>query len=117
MVELRRSPRINVTWRGVLKANDGNLLPIRVLNVSSTGLLIQSAVALKMNAEYQTMLEIPHISHEVKAQLYKVPAKILILHSVLTGEYFRVGVRFTEIAEIHKDLVAAWISLASKYEP
>jgi c-di-GMP-binding flagellar brake protein YcgR len=116
MVELRRSPRINVTWRGIVKLDDGDLIPIRAMNVSSTGILLHCNHALHANKEYQIMLEIPHID-QVSNALYRVPAKVQILHCILSGEAFRIGVRFVEVAEIHRDLVRAWVSLVSVFDP
>jgi c-di-GMP-binding flagellar brake protein YcgR len=116
MIELRRSPRINVTWRGMVKLAEGHILPIRAINVSATGVLILSPQALMIDREFQCMLEIPHIA-QGSTELYKVPCKIAILHSILSGDAFRIGVRFVEIAELHRDLLNAWVSLASKLDP
>lgn len=116
MIELRRSPRINVTWRGMIKIAEGNILPIRAINVSATGVLILSPQALMINKEFHCMLEIPHIGQD-STQTYKVPCKIAILHSILSGDAFRIGVRFVEISELHQDLLDAWVSLASKLDP
>lgn len=116
MIELRRSPRINVTWRGMIKVAEGNILPIRAINVSATGVLILSPQALTIDREYHCMLEIPQIDHGAKYP-YKVPCKVVILHSILSGDSFRIGVRFAQISELHQDLLNAWVSLASKQDP
>ena len=116
MIELRRSPRINVTWRGMIKVAEGQILPIRAINVSATGISILSAQPLTIEREYHCMLEIPHIGHESKVP-YKVPCKVAILHSILSGDAFRIGVRFVEISDLHKDLLNAWVSLVSKQDP
>ncbi|MBR7799064.1 PilZ domain-containing protein [Undibacterium fentianense] len=115
MIELRKSPRINVTWRGLMKMGGSQIVPIRVINVSESGVLILSAQALPLNAEFQMMLEVPNIDHMRQAP-HKVPCKVVVLHSVLSGDYFRVGVRFIELTELHKDLLNAWVSLANKQE-
>lgn len=116
MIELRRSPRINVTWRGMIKVKEGQILPIRAINVSATGLLILSPQALMIDREYHCMLEIPQIDHESKSP-FKVPCKVAILHSILSGDAFRVGVRFVDISALHQDLLNAWVSLVSKQDP
>lgn len=116
MIELRKSPRINVTWRGIIKVAEGELLSIRAINVSATGVLILSPHPLVIGKEYHCMLEIPNIDFASK-QLYKVPCKVAILHSILSGDSFRIGVRFVEIAELHQDLLNAWVSLASRLDP
>ncbi|WP_395007802.1 PilZ domain-containing protein [Undibacterium sp.] len=116
MIELRRSPRINVTWRGMIKVAEGNILQIRAINVSATGILILSPQSLMIDREYHCMLEVPQIDVG-SSQPYKVQCKIAILHSILSGDAFRVGVRFVDISELHQDLLNAWVSLVSKQDP
>jgi c-di-GMP-binding flagellar brake protein YcgR len=116
MIELRRSPRINVTWRGMLKLPEGKILSIRAINVSASGILILSPQSLMNGEKYHCMLEIPQIDLASK-DLYRVPCKVEILHSILSADSFRVGMRFVEIAELHQDLINAWVSLASKFDP
>lgn len=115
-MEIRGGPRVNVTWRGLMKTGSNTLVPIRVLNVSPNGFMIQSAQSLIINREYQLMVEIPNID-QVTPIPYKVPCRVVVTYAVLSGDYFRVGVQFTEISELHLDLVAAWVSLASKFNP
>ncbi|WMW79290.1 PilZ domain-containing protein [Undibacterium cyanobacteriorum] len=114
-LELRRSPRINVTWRGAFRAADGSILPIKVINISDSGILFQCPQPAAITRDYQMMLEIPHIDHI--REMYKVPCKVHVLHCILSGDFFRVGVKFVEISELHRDLLAAWVSLTSKLDP
>ncbi|MFZ6817364.1 PilZ domain-containing protein [Undibacterium sp. Ji22W] len=116
MIELRRSPRINVTWRGLIKLGEGKVFPIRVFNISETGILIMSEQVLTIDKEYQLMLEIPHIDQESMIP-YKVPCKVVVSHAILSGNFFRVGVRILEIADLHRDLINAWVSLSKKFDP
>lgn len=95
---------------------EGKVDPIRVFNVSETGILIMSEQALIIEKEYQVMLEIPHIDQEAMTP-FKVPCKVIVLHSILSGNFFRVGVRLIEIATLHRDLINAWISLSKKFDP
>lgn len=116
MIELRKSPRINVTWRALLKLGEGKLSPVRVFNVSETGLLILCEQALVIDRDYQLLIEIPALDPQI-ANPYKVSCKIVVLHSILSGDAFRVGVRIVDIAELHRDLINAWISLSRKQDP
>lgn len=115
-MELRRNPRITVTWRGFLKLNDGHLIPVRAQNVSESGLMILCPQSLPVNHHYQMMLEIPCIDHS-DAPPYKVPCRISVLHSILSEDSFRIGVEFLELSSLHRDLIAAWVSLTNKYAP
>lgn len=116
MIELRRNPRINVTWHGLIKVGENEFAPVRVFNVSETGILILSEQALSIDKEYQLMLEIPPIAQELTPP-YKVSCTVMISHSILSGNYFRVGLRILDIAGLHRDLINAWISLSKKFDP
>lgn len=111
-VELRRSPRINVTWRGAFRAADGSILPIKVINISDSGILFQCSQPAVVQRDHQMMLEIPHIDQI--ANMYKVPCKVKVMHCILSGDFFRIGVQFVELSELHRDLVSAWISMTSR---
>lgn len=115
-MELRRNPRVTVTWRGFLKMNDGHLIPVRAQNVSESGLMILCPQALPVNHHYQMMLEIPCIDHS-DSPPYKVPCRVSVLHSILSEDNFRIGVEFLELSPLHRDLIAAWVSLTNKYAP
>jgi len=115
MIELRKSPRVNVTWRGLIRVTEDRFLKVRAINVSSSGLLVLSEQALIVERDYHCMFEIPPIDLSAK-QVYKVPCKIAVMHSILRGDAFRVGVRIVEISDLHQDLLNAWISLANRTE-
>jgi hypothetical protein len=116
MFELRKTPRINVTWRGTVKMDQDKTVPIRIINVGNNGLLLLCPKALMADCEYQLSLEVPDIDKSSNA-LYKVNCVVALTHSVLSGEQFRIGVKFLSISSINRDLINAWVSLASKFDP
>ena len=116
MFELRKTPRINVTWRGLVKMDEDKLVPIRVINVGNSGFLFLCPKALMAEREYQLSLEVPNIDKSAST-LYQVNCVVALTHSVLSGEQFRVGVRVVSISSMHRDLINAWVSLASKLDP
>jgi c-di-GMP-binding flagellar brake protein YcgR len=116
MFELRKTPRINVTWRAHVKMDDNKLVPIRIINVSNSGFLFLSSKALMSEREYQLNVEVPSID-KTSSALYHVNCVVALTHSVLSGEQFRVGVKFVNISSMHRDLINAWVSLASKFDP
>jgi c-di-GMP-binding flagellar brake protein YcgR len=108
MIELRKAQRINIIWRAALKMADGRLVMCKVVNISTSGLLIQSPISLTANREYQMMVEIPGIDEFCNT--FKVSCTIRVMHAILSGEIYRVGVQFTSISSMHQELVNAWIS-------
>jgi hypothetical protein len=116
MFELRKTPRINVTWRGSVKVDDDKLVPIRVINVGNNGFLFLSPKALMADRDYQLSLEVPNID-KTSGTLHQVNCVVTLTHSVLSGEQFRIGVKFATISSMHRDLINAWVSLASRFDP
>jgi c-di-GMP-binding flagellar brake protein YcgR len=116
MFELRKAPRINVTWRGYIRFDHEKNVPIRIVNISNNGLLLLSPRALMADSEFQLVLEVPHIDNSPNA-MHQVNCTVVQTHSVLSGEHFRVGVKFVNVATIHRDLINAWVSLVSKFDP
>ena len=116
MFELRKTPRINVTWRGSVKMDDGKLVPIRVINVGNHGFLFLCPTALLAEHDYQLSLEVPNID-KTSSTLYQVTCTVVLTHSVLSGGQFRVGVKFVQMSRLHRDLINAWVSLASRLDP
>ncbi|MFZ6875152.1 PilZ domain-containing protein [Undibacterium sp. Di27W] len=108
MIELRRSPRITVTWRAGVKLPDGRLLLARVVNLSAEGVLVHVPENLLPQRTYPMMIEIPGIYQE--ADIHKVSCKGTVRHAILSGEVYHVGVQLSEMSELHAQLVSAWIS-------
>lgn len=115
MIELRKSPRTNVTWRAAIKIENGKIVSAKVVNVSATGVLLQCAERVLVNQEYQVMMEVPRIDQAV-AQPYQVRCKVMVLHAILSDDFFRVGVKFSELSDLHRNLIAAWLSIATKID-
>ncbi|MFZ6720708.1 PilZ domain-containing protein [Undibacterium sp. Ji49W] len=108
MIELRKSPRVTVTWRSGIKMPDGRLIFTKVINISAEGVLLQSPENLVPLRSYPMMIEIPGIVQE--AELYKVSCKGTVRHAILSGDSYNVGMLLSEMSELHAQLVVAWIS-------
>lgn len=108
MIELRRSPRITVTWRAGVKLSDGKLILARLVNISAEGALLHIPENLIPQRSYPMLIEIPGIYQE--SDIYKVSCKGTVRHAILSGEVYHVGIQLTEMSQLHTELVTAWIS-------
>jgi PilZ domain len=115
MIELRKNPRANVTWRAAVELDDGNAIPIKVVNISSGSFLFHSSVALEENKEYRLMMEVPGIDQSSPLR-YQVPCKVVVMHIRLSGDFYQVGVRFTEISTLYQSLFDAWLSITTRFD-
>ncbi|MFZ6676038.1 PilZ domain-containing protein [Undibacterium sp. Xuan67W] len=113
MIELRRSPRINVIWRAAVRLPDGSLIATKIVNLSTGGVLMQCPIPLEVSREYQIMIEVPGIADLSKEQ-FKVACKAFVQHCILSDGAYRIGVKFNGLSDLHQRLVDAWISKAVK---
>lgn len=112
MIELRSAPRINVTWRGAVRLNDGRLMMVRVINISRDGILIECNESLNPNKLYPMLLEIPAINGS--KDIHKVQCMGLVRHTILSADNYRIGLQLQEISGLHEELVQAWVSLTNR---
>jgi hypothetical protein len=115
MIELRKNPRTNVVWRGVIKLGDDNIVAAKVVNISKGGVLIHCPASVELNKEYRLLLNVPHID-QASAQNYQVHCTMRVVSTLLSGEYYHINLKFTELSDLHRCLFEAWLSLVNKYE-
>ena len=115
MMELRKNPRANVTWRGAIKLSDGEIIAVKIVNIASDGLLLHCPTALEVNQQYKIMMEMPSIDQSSSVR-HQAPCKVLAMHIRLSGDFYQVGVRFTEISDLHQALFDAWLSITAKFD-
>jgi c-di-GMP-binding flagellar brake protein YcgR len=115
MIELRKNSRANVIWRASIKLDDGEILPAKIVNISSAGLLLHSPIALESHRAYQLIVEMPGIDQSSSVR-FQAACTIFTMHIRLSGDTYQVGVKFTEIDNLHQTLFDAWLSIISKFD-
>ncbi|MBK1889353.1 PilZ domain-containing protein [Undibacterium sp. 14-3-2] len=113
MIELRRAPRINVSWRCGIRMPDGHLLLCRAVNISGEGVLVQCPESLQLTQIYPMMIEIPGIANS--DDIFRVACKGSVRHIILSGDHYHAGMHLTNMSDLHSELVNAWISRANKF--
>ena len=115
MIELRKNSRANVIWRASINLDEGRILSAKIVNISSSGLLLHSAIALEVNRAYQLIVEMPGIDQSSSVRFH-APCTILTTHVRLSGDTYQVGVKITEIDDLHQALFDAWLSIITKFD-
>jgi hypothetical protein len=115
LLELRKNPRINVIWRGVIELSEDNIIPAKVANIASGGLLLHCAFHLEKGQEYRVMMEVPSIVPTSSAH-YQVHCKMRVQQIILRGEVYHLNMQFTELGDLHQSLFDAWLSIINKHD-
>jgi len=112
MIELRKTPRINVNWRVSIQLPDKRLLQLKAMNISDEGILLRCPVALSATSSYPVLLEIPSLqSHE---EHYLVSGQGSVIHSILSDGDYRIHLRLSAMSALHTELVQAWVSRVTR---
>ncbi|WP_163833516.1 PilZ domain-containing protein [Spartinivicinus ruber] len=98
-----RAPRKTTKWHAALKVK-GNIIAVKILNISAQGALINSnynlikneLIALMINAKYD------------KNRLI-IYTRALVRHSTIRKNNFYLGLQFIEIARPHQQFITNYI--------
>lgn len=112
MIEKRKSARPAVVWRAAIKLEAAKLTAAKVINVSESGLMFECIAPLELQREYEFMMEVPALQQT--SDPHQVLCRVKVLHTILSEGIYRVGVRFVQLADLHRDLIAARISMSKK---
>ena len=115
MIELRKNTRTNVVWRAAITRAEGEIIAVKIVNISSDGLLLHCPIALEVDRKYQIMMEMPSIDQS-SSKRYQAPCKVIAMHVRLSGDYYQTGVKFIEISGLHQALFDAWLSITTKFD-
>ena len=107
-IENRQLPRTNVVWRAAYLIDAGKYAQLKIINVSEGGVAAISENRFKMDQQLQMVLEIPH--PDGGGKWIHAPAKGVIVHTILSGDAYKIGVKFTEIDTNHKGLIKTWVA-------
>jgi c-di-GMP-binding flagellar brake protein YcgR len=107
-IENRQLPRANVVWRAAYLIAVGKYAPLKVINVSEGGIGAMTEARMNMGQQLQLVLEIPH--PDGSPRWAQAPIKGIVVHTILSGDAYKIGIRFVEIDPTHKGLIKAWVT-------
>ncbi len=111
--EARKHLRANVTWRGAVRINN-KPLSVKVVNASEGGLAIVTDLALPMGQSFPMAVLVPISVDLLRQEQVMFTGKVV--HSVISGGMYRIGVQFASISDAHRGLIRDWVSLHGKAE-
>lgn len=106
MSDLRISPRVNVNWRGAIQVLPGEVTPVKIINLSSTGIQVQCSAMLQEKLCYELMMEVP--DPRDFARRIQVVCKASCIYTVLSGNEYRAGMKFFDVPTNDRALLAKW---------
>ena len=107
-IENRQLPRANVVWRTAYLVAVGKYSPLKIINISEGGVGAVTESRFNLGQQMQLVLEIPH--PDGSPRWIHAPIKAVVVHTILSGENYKIGVKFTEIDINHKAVIKTWVS-------
>ncbi|MCX4027396.1 PilZ domain-containing protein [Endozoicomonas sp. SM1973] len=101
--ESRQFSRKSIKWPAIIK-HSGNMFRVTTLNISETGVLVESPIKLRVGQQVALMIKGHHNGD--KMTIY---AKSHIKHVVIKLHYFQLGLEFIEIPKAAKTFLAKFI--------
>ncbi len=109
--EGRKFLRANVSWRGAIRINS-QPQPIKVVNVSEGGLGVVTEIALPMGQSFQMAVMVPLSIDLLRQEQVVFTGKVV--HSVISGGMYRIGMQFVTISDAHRSLIRDWVTAHGK---
>ncbi|MFN7206942.1 MAG: PilZ domain-containing protein [Burkholderiales bacterium] len=107
----RKHLRANVSWRGAIRINS-QPQAIKVVNVSEGGLGVVTEMALPMGQSFQMAVMVPLSVDLLRQEQVVFTGKVV--HSVISGGMYRIGMQFVTISESHRSLIRDWVTAHGK---
>ena len=107
----RKHLRANVSWRGAIRINS-QPQAIKVVNVSEGGLGVVTEMALPMGQSFQMAVMVPLSVDLLRQEQVVFTGKVV--HSVISGGMYRIGMQFVTISDSHRSLIRDWVTAHGK---
>lgn len=106
-IESRKEPRYSVTWRGRLTLPGGQVLEVRVRDISEQGVGLLSDHPLPSNTVMPLVLGVPDLRDLTR--IMAVPVRINSAYVVMQSHDFRVGGTWVDLSDSVRALLQDWI--------
>ncbi len=106
-IENRTEPRYLVSWRAHVQLPNGQMVEVRVKDISESGMGMISDYAVPSSRVLDITVGVPDLTDP--SRLLAVPGRASIAFSVMQGHDFRVGVRWAELSPAAQELWRTWV--------
>ena len=106
-IDDRTEPRYQVNWRARMTLPDGQVLDVRVQDISQSGVGMLSDVPVQGNTVMNVVMGVPDPDN--LARVMGVPVQVHMAYVVLNNHDFRVGGKWVNLQPAARDLLQAWI--------
>jgi PilZ domain len=106
-IDARREPRFPVHWRAGLKLPGGQIIQLRVRDISDSGMGFVADAAVPNGATLEVRVRVPDPGEP--AQAVDVAGTVKVAYVAMRGYEFAVGVTWVERDDAGRELMSRWM--------
>ncbi|ACB33530.1 type IV pilus assembly PilZ [Leptothrix cholodnii SP-6] len=107
-IDNRREPRYTVNWPARLDLGNGQLVEVKVRDISESGLGLRCERPLPEHARLKITVGVPDLHDPTRLQA--VPGTVKLVFVVMSGHEWRLGAQWAELGEPARQLLKQWIT-------
>jgi PilZ domain len=106
-IDARREPRFPVHWRAGLKLPSGQIIQLRVRDISESGMGFVGDDAVPQGATLEVRVRVPDPGNP--AQTVDVAGTVKVAYVAMRGHEFAVGATWVERKDADRELMSRWM--------
>ncbi len=107
-IDNRREPRYTVNWPARLELGPGQVVEVKVRDISESGLGLRSERPLPEHARLKVVVGVPDLHDPTRLQA--VPGTVQLVFVVMSGHEWRLGAQWAELSDPARQLLKQWIT-------
>ncbi len=107
-IDNRREPRYPVAWPARLELGQGQVVEVKVRDISESGLGLRCERPMPEHARLKIVVGVPDLHDPTRLQA--VPGTVQLVFVVMSGHEWRLGAQWAELGEPARQLLKQWIT-------
>ena len=106
-VDNRREPRYPVAWPARLDLGGGQMLDVKVRDISESGLGLRCERPMPAQVQLPIIVGVPDLHDPTRLQA--VPGVVGLVFVVMSGHEWRLGAQWVQLSDPARSLLRQWI--------
>ena len=106
-VDNRRDPRYPVAWPARLDLGGGQMLDVKVRDISESGLGLRCERPMPAQVQLPIIVGVPDLHDPTRLQA--VPGVVGLVFVVMSGHEWRLGAQWVQLGDPARSLLRQWI--------
>jgi len=105
--DARKEPRVQVSWFGELSGEDGRQLPVKVIDLSRSGMGVAGDDKLRRQQLVELRVVVPRLPDLDEQVVMRLRARVV--YQMHSGGAWRTGLQFVDPTPEHRAILEPWL--------